>query len=132
MQKNILIITGILFALEFYVYQAFKTVTNNSYLRIGYWTITILVYLFFIYEVFNFKKTDRDHHRIQLFASVFLIFILPKLFVIFFLIIEDFGRVLKFILQKFGTAENYFPERRTFLSLVGLVQTQRKKSKVKN
>ena len=77
MQKYILIITGILFALEFYVYQALKTVTNNNYLRIAYWLITILVYLFFVYEVLSFNKTNRDNSRVQLVASVFLVFLLP-------------------------------------------------------
>ncbi|WHF51517.1 metallophosphoesterase [Chryseobacterium gotjawalense] len=120
MQRNILIITGILFALEFYVYQAFKTVTNNNYLRIAYWAITVLVYLFFIYEVLNFKRTERDHHRIQIVASVFLVFLLPKLFVVFFLLIEDFGRGIKYTVQLFGTAENHIPERRKFLSMVGI------------
>lgn len=120
MQKYILVLTGILFALEFYVYQAFKTVTNNSYLRITYWLITILIYLFFIYEVLNFKKTDRDHHRVQIVSSVFLIFILPKLFIIFFLFIEDITRAGRYIFQKFGTEENHVPDRRKFLSFLGL------------
>lgn len=120
MQKSILIVTGILFALEFYVYQAFKTVTNNNYLRIAYWVVTILVYLFFLYEVFNFKRTDRDHHRVQLVASVFLIFLLPKLFIILFLLIDDFGRGINYILQSFGSTETHVPDRRKFLSIIGL------------
>ena len=120
MQKYILIITGILFALEFYVYQAFKTVTNNNYSRIAYWVITVSVYLFFIYEVFNFDRTDRDNSRTQIVASVFLIFLLPKLLIIFFLLLEDLGRGVNYIVQSFGTGENYLPDRRKFLSIAGL------------
>ena len=120
MQKYILIITGILFALEFYVYQALKTVTNNNYIRIAYWVVTISVYLFFIYEVLNFNRTDRDNSRVQLVASVFLIFLLPKLLIIFFLLIEDLGRGVNYIVQSFGTGENYLPDRRKFLSVAGL------------
>lgn len=120
MQKSILIATGILFALEFYVYQAFKTVTNNNYFRLAYWAITILVYVFFIYEVLNFKRTDRDHSRVQLISSVFMIFLLPKLFVVFFLLIEDFGRGINYVFQSFGTKDNHIPDRRKFLSIVGI------------
>ena len=120
MQKNILIITGIFFALEFYIYQAFKTVTNNHWLRIAYWAITLIAYLFFIYEILNFKRTDRDHHRVQLVASLFLIFFLPKLFIIFFLLIEDLYRGIRFLFQSFGGGENYLPERRQFLSFIGI------------
>ena len=120
MQKYILIITGILFALEFYVYQALKTVTNNNYIRIAYWVVTISVYLFFIYEVLNFNRTDRDNSRVQLVSSVFLIFLLPKLLIIFFLLIEDLGRSVNYVVQSFGTGENYLPDRRKFLSVAGL------------
>ena len=120
MQKYILIITGILFALEFYVYQAFKTVTSNNYLRIAYWVITISIYLFFIYEVLNFDRTDRDNSRTQIVASIFLILFLPKLLIIFFLLIEDLGRGVNYIVQSFGTGENYLPDRRKFLSIAGL------------
>lgn len=120
MQRNILIITGILFALEFYAYQAFKTLTNNNYLRIAYWTITILVYLFFLYEVLNFKRTERDHSRVQLISSVFMVFMLPKLLVAFFLLIGDISRALQFTFQSFGSGENHFPERRKFLSILGI------------
>lgn len=120
MQKSILIATGILFALEFYVYQAFKTLTNNNYLRLAYWAVTILVYVFFIYEVLNFKRTDRDHSRVQLISSVFMIFLLPKLFVVFFLLIEDFGRGINYVFQSFGTKDNHIPDRRKFLSIVGI------------
>ncbi len=120
MQKYILIITGIIFALEFYVYQALKTVTNNNYLRIAYWLITILVYLFFVYEVLSFNKTNRDNSRVQLVASVFLIFLLPKLLIIFFLLLEDFGRGISLLVQSFGTGESHLPDRRKFLSIAGL------------
>lgn len=120
MQKYILVITGILFALEFYVYQAFKTVTSNSYLRIAYWIITVLVYLFFVFEVLNFKRTDRDHHRIQIVVGVFLIFIFPKLFVVFFLLLEDLGRGIHFIFQNFRSSETHLADRRKFISILGL------------
>ena len=120
MQRNILIITGILFALEFYVYQAVKSATNNSYFRIAYWVVTVLVYLFFIYEVLNFKRTDRDHHRVQIVSSVFLILFLPKLLIILFLLIDDLVRVLQYLFKSFQTEENHFPERRRFINLIGL------------
>lgn len=120
MQKSILLVTAILFALEFYVYQAFKTVIHNNYLRIAYWAITIIIYLFFLYEVLNFERTDRDHSRVQLISSVFMIFLLPKLLIVFFLLIEDFGRGISYIFQSFGTNENHVPDRRKFLSIVGI------------
>lgn len=120
MQKNFLIIAGIIFVLEFYVYQAFKTITNNNWLRAGFWIITLLVYGFFIFELLNFRRSDRDHHRIQIVASIFLIFLLPKLFIVFFLLIEDVGRFFRYLFTLYAKPDSYFPERRKFLSLIGM------------
>lgn len=120
MQKNFLILTGILFVLEFYVYQALKTLTSNQWIRIGYWVVTLLGYGFFLYELLNFKRTDRDHHRIQIVASILLIFLLPKLFVVFFLLVEDIGRGLGYAFNFVTKPETSLPERRKFISLVGL------------
>ena len=119
MQKNFLIFAGIIFLLEFYVYQAFKTITHNQYFRIGYWIFTILIYGVFIYELLHFKRTDRDHHRIQIVASLFLIFLLPKIFIVFFLFLEDIGRGIQFVFRSFSKEENQLEGRRKFLSLLG-------------
>ncbi|UOE41804.1 metallophosphoesterase [Chryseobacterium suipulveris] len=120
MQKNILIITGIIFVLEFYVYQAFKTVVSNPWLRVGYWVVTLLIYGFFIYEVLGFSRSEKDHHRIQVIASILLIFLIPKIFVVFFLLLEDISRFFRYLFTVYAKPESYFPERRKFLSLIGL------------
>lgn len=120
MQKNFLIFTGLVFILEFYIYQAFKTLTNNSWLRIGYWVVTISAYAFLVYELLNFRKTDRDHHRVQLVASIFLIFVVPKLFVAFFLLMEDILRLLGYAFNSATKTETTFPGRRKFISVLGL------------
>ncbi len=120
MQKNILIITGILFILEFYVYQAFKTITSNTWLRVGYWMVNFMVYGFFIYEILVFKRSDRDQHRVQLLTSIFLVFMLPKLFIVFFLILEDISRFFRYLFTVYAQPESYFPERRKFLSILGI------------
>lgn len=120
MQKKILIITGILFILEFYVYQAFKTITSNTWLRVGYWMVNLMVYGFFIYEILVFKRSDRDQHRVQLLTSIFLVFMLPKLFIVFFLILEDISRFFRYLFTVYAQPESYFPERRKFLSVLGV------------
>ncbi len=120
MQKNILIFTGLLFLLEFYIYQAFKTITSNQILRIGYWVVTVLVYAFLIYEIVGFDRTERDQHRVQLIASVFLIFFLPKLLVIVFLLIDDLLRVVTWASRKMQDQHTHYPERRSFLAFIGL------------
>ncbi|SEM25420.1 hypothetical protein SAMN05421856_1029 [Chryseobacterium taichungense] len=120
MQKNFLIIAAIFLFLEIYIYQAIRTLTDNFWVRIGYWTISLAVYGFFAYEVMHFSRADRSMMRAQIMISLFLIFILPKIFVVLFLLIDDIIRIFGYLISLVGSSENHFPERRKFLSLVGL------------
>jgi len=120
MQKNFLIITAIFLVLEMYVYQAFKTIVSNSAVRISYIAVTAILYGFLFYEISTFQRSDRDHHRIQLIATLFLAFLIPKIIVGIFLLTDDIFRLLQFGYQQFSNSENHFPERRKFLSILGL------------
>ncbi|WP_353145228.1 metallophosphoesterase [Chryseobacterium sp.] len=121
MPKNLLITAGIFLFLELYIYQAIRTLTDNFWIRIGYWGISLITYAIFAYEVTHYQRTDRSMMRAQIMISLFLIFILPKIFVVLFLLIDDIVRVGGYLIG-FTTkpSENFFPERRKFLSLVGL------------
>lgn len=120
MQRNLFIIAGILFILEFYVYQAFKTITSNTIFRIIYWVVTVSIYGFFIYEILNADRADRDQHKIQMITAVSLIFMAPKLIVILFLFIDDIGRFFNYLYTFFAGPEHYYPSRRKFFSIAGL------------
>ena len=120
MQKNFLIIAGIFLFLEVYIYQAIRTLTDNSWIRIGYWVISLAVYAIFAYEVTHYQRSDKSMVRAQIMISLFLIFILPKIFVVLFLLIDDIVRIGGYLIGFAKPAENFFPERRKFLSLVGL------------
>ncbi len=120
MQKNFLIIAGIFLFLEVYIYQAIRTLTDNSWIRIGYWVISLIVYGIFAYEVTHYQRSDRSMVRAQIMISLFLIFILPKIFVVLFLLIDDMVRIGGYLAGFAKPSENFFPERRKFLSLLGL------------
>ncbi|MBK1895857.1 metallophosphoesterase [Chryseobacterium paridis] len=120
MQKNFLIIAAIFLFLEIYIYQAIRTLTDNSWVKIGYCVLSLAIYGIFAYEVTHFQKSDRSSVRIQWMMSLFLIFILPKIFIVLFLLIDDIFRTGTYILGFRNPAENFFPERRKFLSLMGL------------
>jgi len=120
MQKNFLIITAIFLFLEVYIYQAVRTLTDNFWIRIAYWAITLTVYGVFAYEISNMSRSDKDPTRLHVVVSLFLVFILPKLFVVLFLLIDDLFRTGTFLFNFTKPGENFFPERRKFLSLVGL------------
>lgn len=120
MQRNFLIIVSIFLFLEIYIYQAIKTLTDNFWVRLAYWVLSLSVYGVFMYEIIYFSKSDRNTFRIHLMITLFLAFILPKIFIVLFLLIDDIFRIGTYLFGLMRTDENFFPERRKFLSLMGL------------
>lgn len=120
MQRYFLIILAAIVVLEFYVYLAIKTLTANIGIRYTYIGINAVVYLFLFYNILNFSRGSRDYHPLEFIVTVFLIFLLPKILVALFLLIDDIGRLLIFTAKKFSGDTGHYPERRRFLSIMGL------------
>lgn len=120
MQNAILFFAAFFFVLEFYIYQAFKTLTENPVARTVYWVITGAVYLFFIYGLMTFRRPGRDSHRLQLLMSLFLIFMVPKLLTLIFLLTDDVIRLAQHFLKSGNSAGSFYPARRKFFSISGL------------
>ena len=120
MKTNFIVLLAVFFIIEIYVYQAIRNITTNNYIRIGYWVFTLLAYGIILYWILTFNKASRDHQQIQLMVSAMMIFVLPKLLSVIFLLIGDFTRFLEFGFKYFTAKENYFPERRKFISTTAL------------
>ena len=120
MKTNFIILLAVFFTIEIYVYQAIRNITTNNYIRIGYWIFTLLAYGIILYWILTFNKASRDHQQIQLMVSAMMIFVLPKLLSVIFLLIGDFTRFIEFGFKYFTAKENYFPERRKFISTTAL------------
>ena len=120
MKTNFIILLALFFIIEIYVYQAIRNITTNNYIRIGYWVFTLLAYGIILYWILTFNKASRDHQQIQLMVSAMMIFVLPKLLSVIFLLIGDFTRFVEFGFKYFTAKENYFPERRKFISTTAL------------
>ena len=120
MKTNFIILLAVFLIIEIYVYQAIRNITTNNYIRIGYWVFTLLAYGIILYWILTFNRASRDHQQIQLMVSAMMIFVLPKLLSVIFLLIGDFTRFVEFGFKYFTANENYFPERRKFISTTAL------------
>lgn len=120
MKTNFIVLLAVFLIIEIYVYQAIRNITTNNYIRIGYWVFTLLAYGIILYWILTFNKASRDHQQIQLMVSAMMIFVLPKLLSVMFLLIGDFTRFVEFGFKYFTAKENYFPERRKFISTTAL------------
>lgn len=121
MQKNFLFIAAIFLFLEVYIFQAIRTLTDNFWIRLGYVILSLAIYSVLAYEITHFQRSDRSTVRAQISISLFLVFILPKVFIVLFLLVDDIFRTGGYLVGlTTKPAENFFPERRRFLSLIGL------------
>ena len=120
MKTNFIVLLAVFFIIEIYVYQAIRNITTNNYIRIGYWIFTLLAYGIILFWILTFNRASRDHQQIQLMVSAMMIFVLPKLLSVIFLLIGDFTRFVEFGFKYFTANENYFPERRKFISTTAL------------
>ena len=120
MKTNFIVLLAVFFIIEIYVYQAIRNITTNNYIRIGYWVFTLFAYGIILYWILTFNRASRDHQQIQLMVSAMMIFVLPKLLSVIFLLIGDFTRFVEFGFKYFTAKENYFPERRKFISTTAL------------
>lgn len=120
MKQNFLILIAILFFLEFYAYQAFKHLINHSFGRGIYIFFNAIVYAIVLYNLLKFSKSEANPQRVQLLSTLLIAFLLPKIFIAFFLIIDDVIRLFQFGIEKITTDKTQYPARRKFLSLLGL------------
>ncbi|MGX9985662.1 metallophosphoesterase [Soonwooa purpurea] len=121
MMKNILGIIAFFVLIEFYIYQAVRTVVSNTWARAVYWVVTVSIYALLIFLVTQFDRTNRSPMQVNLIMGLILVFAIPKLLTFFFLLIEDIIRLLRFGVQSFSSGQTgHYPSRRKFVSLIGL------------
>ncbi len=125
------IIAFLMLLLDFYVYQAIKTVSQNSsdraklVIQICYWSISVLTLASLLsLPYIQFLQTNKIF-RNYVFAILVGLF-LAKLIGSTFFLLDDLRRLVAFIISKFSatetvtaSAENGIP-RSTFLSWMGL------------
>lgn len=121
MQKAIIFIIIFFSILESYTFLAFKTLTQNTLLRNIYIGINVLFYGLLLYLVLTIKRDGNHTTTIKIVMSILTVFIIPKLLIILFLLVEDIIRLLnwggQYLLK--GKPAHY-PERRKFISLLGM------------
>lgn len=118
-----LILLLIILLVEFYAYQAIRTLFQNPWIRRGYRIFSVLILGFIVYQFFNF---DRKVGQTQIFlmaTGLLLLVYIPKTIVALFLLMEDFIRLYSGILRKFSSnkiSEGFMPGRRKFVSTMAL------------
>ena len=115
-----LLIFGVI---DFYAFQAFKTVAKNNYAQIAYWVITLLVIGNFIYYFYGLNRSDFGNAHGYAFAFLIALLV-PKMIMLVLMFGEDVIRVPQAMYRYFTEGQdakgNYMPSRRKFISQVAL------------
>jgi uncharacterized protein len=102
------VILAIMLLIDWYVYQAIKTVSGSSSSKTRqwvfyiYWGISLLAISFHLILNFADPLLFGKHIRSHIFATIIGIY-LSKLLVVFFLAVDDLVRLFKLIGRQFGT-----------------------------
>ena len=121
-----IIFFSILVLIDFYAFQAFKTVVKNNYLIVIYILISISVLGYLAFSINNYDSSKGPSSESLRAAGLFLLLYVPKLVLIFFMIGEDILRLstggYRFISSTFfeGNSTQYMPDRRKFVSQLAL------------
>ncbi|HWS60901.1 MAG TPA: metallophosphoesterase [Flavobacterium sp.] len=123
MVLRLLILLLILFVIEIYAYQAFRTVVKTRSVLISYQVISTLILAYIIYSFTQFdRKVGQTSHTMQTMGLLLMIY-LPKIILTLVLLGEDiyrigFGSINHF--AKFNDSVDFLASRRKFVSQIGL------------
>ncbi|MHA4808067.1 metallophosphoesterase [Flavitalea flava] len=134
--KILLILLGINFLLDIYVYQGLKTLTAGwksrnlrRLVKWGYLVISVGVTLLFVAGVGSYRTAKGMTPFHEWMLSLFLTFFITKVFFVLILLLGDTGRFFYGLINFAGrstgrtghTGEPFFPARRKFISEVAVL-----------
>jgi len=110
-------------AIDFYAFQAFKTITKNQYLHLIYWLFTLIVIGNLIYHFYGLNRSDFGTPHGYAFAFVIALLV-PKMVMVILMLGEDVLRIPQAMYRYFTEGDaakgNFMPSRRKFVSQIAL------------
>lgn len=117
------ILTALFLFIEFYSYQAIRTLIKLKGVLIGYQIISVFLFIFIVYSFAKFDRSvGQTKHTLFIIALMLLVYV-PKIVITLVLFCEDIFRVGASILNYFmynASRSEIMPERRKFISQIGL------------
>ncbi len=129
-----LILLVVLLLLDLYVFKAFKIVTADikteglkKGLRLAYWAPLLLTIVYTVYVMANAERFEAERNTRHFFwlAGIIFMFLIPKLIIGVFHLIEDIAQVLRFGFAKLAYPQSTHSEGATitrwdFITKIGM------------
>lgn len=117
----LMIVSLLILVLEYYMFQAFKTVSKNKYIAYGSLLASMAAYVNFFYIMITYDRSNGQTKEFQWAVGFLLIALIPKVIVFLLLFGEDVVRWIKKGICFFSkTAETSNVGRRKFISQLAL------------
>ena len=117
----LLIASAIIFVLEYYAFQAVKTVTKNRVIKWVWLGIGLLVYLNLLYVIFSTPSNSGQTKQFQMATGMMITILIPKIFILIILFGEDIVRLAQKIISWLGANPTQsISGRRKFISQMAL------------
>ncbi len=113
----------IIAVIEFYSFQAIRTLTKSKFTLVIYIIITILIFSYLMYQFSQFDRSIGQTGKTMFTTGLFLIFMVPKILISSILFGEDIFRFFKAVIVHFvgdNDGGKFLPARRKFVSQVAL------------
>ncbi|PDS24497.1 metallophosphoesterase [Flavobacterium branchiophilum] len=114
---------GFIFLMEFYAYQAFKTLIKNRWLLIFYIVVNAFILGFIVYSFTKFDRSVGQTPQTMFTLGLLLVVYIPKMVVSIILFGEDFFRFLFGVFKHFAqpnSNSDFLIARRQFVSQIGI------------
>ena len=118
---RLVIILVLIIVLEFYAFQAIKTITKSKIARFSWLFVSIAVYANFFYVSLNFDRTEGQTPQFQMAMGLMLTVLLPKLVLLLIMFGEDVYRWIVKLISAISSGDTKpLPSRRKFISQIAL------------
>ena len=108
---------------QWYSFQCIKTFSQNKYLWILYINVSLLIIGNFIFQIINYDRSEGFTHMISYSLGFFISLFVFQFIIIIGLIFEDIIRFSQALYSFFNqgiTGQDFFPQRRKFISQITL------------
>ncbi|WP_428224287.1 metallophosphoesterase [Flavobacterium sp.] len=123
MLARFVILAVILFFIELYALQAFRTLLKSKWVLWLYALLSILAYVYIFYTIFNFDRKVGQTKQSLFALGLLLTIYLPKIILGLLMLGEDMFRFLSGVTNYFIEYDNrntFLPERRRFISQIAI------------
>ncbi len=118
-----LILSLVLFGIEFYAYQAIKTIFTSRLILTIYIVASVILFTVIIYFFSRFDRSAGITKTNMYTTGLFLVVFLPKIILMMVLFAEDLVRLTYGLVNFFNNYDKgatFLPNRRKFISQIGL------------